>query len=166
MKQVFISYAWESDEHVEWVKKLGDELEQYEDIHVILDQYDLSPLTDKNKFMEDGVYKSDFVLVVGTKSYARKADDREGGVGEETFLSAANHWGKMLKGGSSNIINLLREDNGTPNYLKGHFYLDFREDDKFDEKVIELLNLINGEYQKQRPTKRKGLSSTKKKAIS
>ncbi|WP_214655658.1 SEFIR domain-containing protein, partial [Vibrio anguillarum] len=41
MKQVFISYAWESDEHVEWVKKLGDELEQYEDIHVILDQYDL-----------------------------------------------------------------------------------------------------------------------------
>lgn len=166
MKTVFISYAWESEEHVGWVKKLADELEQYDDIHVKLDQYDLTPLIDKNKFMEDGVFKSDFMLVVGTKMYAQKANDREGGVGEETYLGTADFWDSMLSKGSTNIINVLREKDGTPNYLTGKFYVDFCVDDKFDDKVVELLSVINEDYTKPRPQKTKGLSTMKKKTIS
>lgn len=166
LKNIFISYAWESDEHISWVRKLADELEKFPDIHVTLDQYDLSPLMDKNKFMEDGVYKSDFILVVGTKSYAQKANERQGGVGEETYLGVANHWGQMLSSGTTNIINILRENEGTPNYLKGHFHIDFTNDLNFDDSLIDLLNLINEKYNVPRPHKTTELSSDKKKAIS
>ena len=42
MTKVFISYAWESEEHREWVKALADRLLS-DGIDAVLDQYDLHP---------------------------------------------------------------------------------------------------------------------------
>ncbi|OBU07430.1 SEFIR domain-containing protein [Morganella psychrotolerans] len=95
--RVFISYSWDSGEHRDWVRKLADSLESDENFHVIWDGYDLDSFTDKNKFMEQAVFDSDYIVVVGTKQYKEKADDRRGGVGIETYLSAVAHWKKFRK---------------------------------------------------------------------
>ena len=52
MLKVFISYSWDGNIHQDWVKKLADDLEVYEEFHIVFDQYDLDTQLDKNYFME------------------------------------------------------------------------------------------------------------------
>jgi hypothetical protein len=163
--KIFISYAWESDEHNEWVKKLADELESYKEIDVAFDKYDLTPSVDRHKFMEDSAFQSDFILIIGTKIYAEKANARQGGVGEETYLSSSIHWASMLSSGKTKCIVILKEDNGTPNYLKGELHLDFKKDEAFYNNITGLLNTITGRYNEPRPDKTKSLLLNKKNII-
>ena len=93
-KTVFISYSWDTPQHKNWVKKLADTLEEIHEIHVVWDGYDLDSLVDKNRFMEAGIYDADFVLVVATRGYKHKADNRKAGVGVETFMATASHWSR------------------------------------------------------------------------
>lgn len=51
MTKVFISYAWESEEHREWVKALADRL-LADGIEAIVDQYDLGLGNRLSQFME------------------------------------------------------------------------------------------------------------------
>ncbi|WP_432420490.1 SEFIR domain-containing protein [Pectobacterium brasiliense] len=41
MRNIFISYSWDGDEHQEWVRKLADSLEVDNEYHVVWDGYDL-----------------------------------------------------------------------------------------------------------------------------
>ena len=106
---IFVSYSSGNSSHSEWVGKLADDLERNNDLHVILDQYDLDVYMDKNKFMEDAVLNSDVVVVVATREYKYKADNREKGVGIESQLAAHRHYVESEISGSSNIIIILRE---------------------------------------------------------
>lgn len=152
-KKVFISYSWDSEEHQNWVSKLAEDLERLNDFHVIWDGYDLDSFVDKNLFMEDAVTKADYTIVVATKAYADKADTRKGGVGIETYLNAAKHWQKMLEAKRTNSIVVLRERDATPTYLKGHFYVDFTNEDEYPKQVIELVNKLLEKPKFKRPQK-------------
>ena len=105
--KVFISYSSGDAAHTDWVGKLADDLDVNPDFHVILDQYDLDHLKDKNMFMEQSVVDSDFIIVVATKDYKSKADNRERGVGYETQLGAQRHTEEITTCGTSNIIVVL-----------------------------------------------------------
>lgn len=164
MKNIFISYSWDSEEHQQWVKKFADELEVYEEFHVTLDQYDLDTTTDKNRFMEEAVYDSDLIIVVCTENYAKKADNRKGGVGIETLLATAKHYEESKKHGKSNIIAITRgnREKSIPRYLKGKFSIQFN-DDSFEKNISELIDeLKNYIFRKSnRPEKSKSLSRKK-----
>lgn len=80
-KNIFISYSWDSKEHQDWVLKLSNELDSYEEINVKLDQYDLDTSSNKNHFMESSAFDSDLVLIIMTPGYVKKADNRAGGAG-------------------------------------------------------------------------------------
>lgn len=159
MKKIFISYSWDGEEHQQWVKHLADQIEQYEEFHVILDQYDLDATTDKNYFMEKGVFESDIIIVVCTENYAKKADSRKGGVGIETFMTTIKHWEENEKHGASKIIAITRGDRekSVPRYLKGKFAIQF--DDDFDRNLKELLTQLKKEItpQQNRPVKTKSI---------
>ncbi|GHW90703.1 toll/interleukin-1 receptor domain-containing protein [Vibrio cholerae] len=71
-KKIFISYSWEDILHDKWVERLAHSLEQYPDIHVIWDKYDLSSAGDKNFFMEKAIFSTDFMLVIATETYVKK----------------------------------------------------------------------------------------------
>lgn len=157
-RNIFVSYSWDSEEHKEWAKKLADSLEEYFEIHVVFDQYDLDSFTDKNHFMEKGVFDNDIILVIVTSEYVEKANNRTGGVGIETKMSTARHWEESLNGNSSNIIPILREGNTSPNYLKEKFYVDFRKDEMFEKSISYLLDHIKGFSKAERPKKNKSLS--------
>ena len=72
MTKVFISYAWESEEHRARVKALADRL-LADGIEAIVDQYDLELGDRLPQFMEQSVRSSDYVLIVCTPAYKQKA---------------------------------------------------------------------------------------------
>jgi len=151
INNIFISYSWDSETHKNWTKMLADKLEEFFEIHVTLDQYDLDSFSDKNHFMEKGVFENDIVLVVITRNYVEKANSRVGGVGIETKMSSARHWEESLKEGSSKIIPILREKYNLPNYLKEKFYINFCEDSSFEESFEKLIAHIKGNSKSPRP---------------
>ena len=85
--EVFISNSWSSDEYIEWVRQLAEEISQYNTI-VHLDQWELLPGDDKFVYMEKMVNdpKIEKVIVLCDRKYKEKADDREGGVGTEATI--------------------------------------------------------------------------------
>jgi hypothetical protein len=78
--KVFISYAWESDEHRNWVKSLAARL-RGDGVETVLDQWELAPGDQLPRFMERSVRESDFVLIVCTPKYQEKSDARLWGRG-------------------------------------------------------------------------------------
>lgn len=83
-KKVFISYSWVVQDRV---KELADELIG-DGVKVLVDFYDLKEGQDKYAFMEQSVNDAsvDKVLIICDRSYQEKANDRKGGVGEETII--------------------------------------------------------------------------------
>jgi nucleoside phosphorylase/tetratricopeptide (TPR) repeat protein len=68
---VFISYSHDSPEHADRVLALADRLVQ-DGIDCILDQYEESPPEGWPKWMDRQIERSDFVLVICTKTYYRR----------------------------------------------------------------------------------------------
>ena len=130
--KVFISYSYDSPEHRRWVLKLGTQL-HHNGVDVILDQWDLSPGQNWPRFIEDSVRDSDRVLVICTDSYVSKANAGEGGVGYE--------WQIVTK--TEKVIPIIREASAKekmPRYLGERVYIDFTNENRFDEKFAELLH--------------------------
>ncbi|HHB9143501.1 TPA: TIR domain-containing protein [Klebsiella pneumoniae] len=153
--KVFISYSWDSEEHRLWVKKLADELESENLFHVVWDGYDLDSLIDKNLYMEKAVVESNYIINVCTLKYKDKANDRLGGVGIETYLGVAEHWDNLQKNKKTKSLVVLKEKEATPTYLKGHFHIDFTDDNKFKTNVLTLKKQLTGETLFKRPEKKK-----------
>lgn len=153
MIRVFFSYSWESAEHKSWVAKLANDLQVEPDIHVVLDQYDLTVRSDKNLFMEKGVFDSDIVIVISTETYSEKANSRTGGVGIESAMNAQLFWEKSLKGRESNTIVVQRGASAPPRYLSHQFYINFSADENYNSSVEELLSAIRGKPMLERPKK-------------
>lgn len=82
--KIFISYSWSSDA---LVLELANRL-VFHGVDVVLDKWDLKEGNDKYEFMERCVNDSSItkVLIICDKAYAQKANDRTGGVGDETVI--------------------------------------------------------------------------------
>lgn len=160
-RNIFISYSWDNLEHKEWVLNLANQLSEYEEIHVTLDQYDLDTSVDKNYFMEKGAFDSDIILIIITPNYAQKSNNRSGGVGIEATLLSSRYWDEILVNQKTSIIPILRagEFSSSPRYLKNHFSLDFRNDLNFDDSFNNLLMNIKKEHLAKRPEKKKSLQT-------
>ncbi len=140
--KVFISYSHDSDKHKEWVLKLSCRLRE-NGVDVILDQWDLGAGDDLTLFMEIGVRDSVRVLVICTDTYVRKANAGVGGVGYERLIVTAQLTRDL---GTKKFIPIIRQssnDEKTPTFLETRVYIDFTDDEKFDEKLKELLHKIH-----------------------
>ncbi len=138
---VFISYSWDNPSHKNWVIALANELRR-NGINANLDEFITQKGTvNLNRMMIENISKSEYTIVVLTDRYADKSNEFEGGVGYETSLlinSMVENIGKIIpilrnKGDKSNAI---------PYYLKGVSYIDFSDDNKYDEKMEELKHKI------------------------
>lgn len=143
-KRAFISYAWETRDHRQWVKELAVRL-RLDGVDVILDQWALSPGDQLPEFMESSVRTSDAVLVICTPIFSGKSDARAGGVGYEGSVITA----EILSGAARRkFIPLLRRGEwkeAAPSWLLGSVYLNFRNDaDQLEESYSELLVTLHG----------------------
>ena len=136
--KVFISYSHDTPEHKQWVSELGTKLRR-KGVNVILDQWHCRLGDDITQFMERGIKDSDRVLVICTDGYVRKANAGEGGVGYESMIVTR----KLVEDLETNkFIPIIRQALGedkTPVFLGARVYIDFTDEDQFDEKFNELL---------------------------
>lgn len=141
-KKVFISYSWSSEEKVcEIVERL-----MYSGIDVVFDKYDLKEGQDKYVFMEKSVNDDtvDRVLIFCDKVYADKANNRTGGVGDETIIISPEIYSNVKQNKFIPII-LEHEDNGEPccpSYIKSRIYIDLSNDDNFEASFEKLIRNI------------------------
>ncbi|MES2675141.1 MAG: TIR domain-containing protein [Pseudomonadota bacterium] len=157
-KKIFISYSWDSQSHKEWALKLSNDLEEYFELEITFDQYDLDSFEDKNHFMEKGVFDNDIIITLVTPKYVEKANKRVGGVGIETKMSSARHWEESATEGKSKIIPILCDGSELPNYLKEKIYIDFRNEQSYQASFAELIKNITGASKVARPTKKRSIS--------
>ena len=99
----FISYSWDHDEHVAWVLRLAKDL-RLNGAKVDIDR-DVSPGSSLTAFMETSVRESDFVVMVCTPAFARRANERAGGVGYESQIVTGELYESVL---SDKFVPILR----------------------------------------------------------
>jgi hypothetical protein len=146
--RVFISYSWESEDHKSWVRYLGERLRR-DGIEARLDQWVVQPGESFTAFMEQEVAAADFVVVVCTPSYARKSNDRQGGVGYEQQIVS----GRLMSGTArSKFIPILRKGNdkpgsdcAIPTHFLGISWIEFRDDEAFEKSLEDLIRAIFSE---------------------
>ena len=142
--KVFISYSWDSESHKEWVKRLTDSLIE-NGVDAYLDQYDLELGDRLPKFMENKITDSDFVLIICTEDYKKKADNRESGVGYEGHIIS----GELLSSANENkFIPILRSQdfsNIMPIFLAGKLGVRLKDDFSVDDDAFQdlLATLFN-----------------------
>lgn len=123
--KVFISYSWESKEHSDWVNSLADKL-LADGIEAIIDRYDVSPGDRLPEFMESSIKDSDYVIIICTEEYKRKADNREKGVGYESHIISAELYNNHNDRKFIPIIRQGEFNTAIPTYLDGKLAIDLR----------------------------------------
>jgi len=137
-----MSYSWDSAAHRRWVRSLSENLVKA-GVGVILDEWDTYLGMDLTEFMERGIRDSDFVVVVCTPLYAKKANQREGGAGYETSVITGELFQRVSDRGK--FVPVLRKgtpDKALPGYLANSLFVDFRRDDTFINSIERLLRHI------------------------
>ena len=149
--RVFISYSWSSfDRVLELAERLVND-----GVDVVLDKWELKEGQDKYAFMErcvtdDSITK---VLMICDKFYAEKANNREGGVGDETMVISPEVYAKATETKYIPII-FERDENGkeyTPAYLKARIYFDLSSDDNFEKNYERLLRNLHNKPEHSKP---------------
>lgn len=145
----FMSYSWETEEHKTWVLALATRLISEGGVNIILDQWYLHFGMDKTVFMEDGIENSDFVLVVCTPEYAKKANKRRGGVGYEAMIITGELAEDIL---TTKFIPVLRmgewDKHSMPRWLRTKTGADMRGNPYSEEQFKRLVRELHGEYLK------------------
>lgn len=137
----FISYSWDSKEHMEWVAGLVNLLRD-NDIDATADVFETQKgTTNLYSMMVKNIRDNDYTIIVLTPEYAKKADELQGGVGFETSMLIP-----LIQENLQKIIPIIRcNENASkaiPFYLKGVHYIDFSNQYSFKEKFDELLHRI------------------------
>jgi formylglycine-generating enzyme required for sulfatase activity len=135
---VFISYSHDSRAHRDWVRQLAEQL-RAKGVDVILDQWDLRPGADVVRFMEQGIVAAERVLMVCTANYVAKAEERKGGAGFEGMIVT----GQVAQATETiKFVPIVRDNPRAriPAFLGQRLWLDFRDDGRFDEILLELLH--------------------------
>ncbi len=140
--KIFISYSWSSGD---MVLALAQRLVSH-GVEVVLDKWDLKEGQDKYAFMERSVNDPEItkVLIICDKAYADKANNRTGGVGDETVIISSEVYGNM---GQQKFIPIIAEkdENGNPyvpTYIKTRIYIDLSDENRYEEEYEKLLRNI------------------------
>jgi hypothetical protein len=142
VRTVYLSYSWDSAAHKDWVSKFAFRLKA-NGVKVVIDQWSLSLGENIARFMDRAVERSDFVLLVCTPKYKKRADRGEGGVGYEQDLMIAE---RLVARSYDKFIPVLREGdpyNALPKWIASHLAVDLRgnkyEEGNFQNLVEHLL---------------------------
>lgn len=143
--RAFLSYSWDGPEHREWVRRFAERLQGESGVEIIFDHWHLAPGDDKLRFMEQGVAKSEFVIVVCTPTYAERANERQGGVGYESMVITSELAEHM---GTNKLIPVLRKGAWTeslPIYLKSRMGVNLSAEPYSEDEYLKLLRVLHRE---------------------
>lgn len=141
-KKVFLSYSWAvQDRVIELAERLIAN-----GVEVILDVYDLKDGNDKYAFMEQSVNDPsvDHVLIICDKTYTEKANNRSGGVGDETVIITPEVYNNTKQDKFIPVIFEKDEEGKAycPNYIKSRIYIDLSNENQYESEYEKLLRDI------------------------
>lgn len=149
--KVFISYSWSNSD---FARELAEKLTN-DGIVVCFDQWDLRPGQDKYVFMESCVNNPEItkVLILCDRIYAEKANNREGGVGDETLIISSEVYEKT---GQRKFIPVIIEKDEAENayvpvYIKSRIYIDLSDGKIYGEEYEKLVRDIYEKPLYERP---------------
>ncbi|SMO82424.1 toll/interleukin-1 receptor domain-containing protein [Fodinibius sediminis] len=148
--KAFISYSWDSETHKKWVKSLSKKLRK-KGVDVTLDQWETAPGDQLPEFMEKAIRENDYILVVCTPRYKKRSDNREGGVGYEGDIMTGEALSNRNKKKFIPLIRKGDKEKSMPTWLKGRYFIDFRDENQFERYFSDLLVTIHGEREKAPP---------------
>lgn len=140
----FVSYAWGNSDHERWVEhRLATDLEKA-GIKVILDRWENSQIGSSIPRFVDLISKADRVLIVGTKAYLRKFENRDPEFGTVVAAEMDQVSARLLgsEAKKKTVLPLLLEgeaDDALPPALTTRVYGDFRNDGLYFESALDLL---------------------------
>lgn len=140
--RVFISYTHEDQAHKAWVASLATDLRRNH-VDAILDQWEMRLGGDLPLFMEKGIRESQRVLLICTPTFARKANEGQGGVGYERLVVTGELAKKI---DTEKFICVLRcgdRDDAIPTFAQSRLFVDFRKDEEYDAAFDKLLRDIH-----------------------
>jgi len=149
--RVFISYSHDSQQHKAWVLKLATHLSQA-GIDIVFDQWDIEPGSDVALFMEQGIEKSDRVVLVITEKYVEKTKRNDSGTGYERMIITGQLAQEL---DTHKFIPITRQTLGKiklPVFLGNRLYVDFSDDELFEDSCHRLLRTLHGEPEVARPS--------------
>lgn len=139
---VFISYSRDNKEHADFVLSLINQLRKNgidaKNDHMLLQRFGI---IDFNHRLTQEIAYADFIIIICTPEYAKKADTNVGGIGFETSLLMP------LKQTNLNKYKLVPVVKTTlphsiPQYLSGINYIDFSDHSLFENNFKELLHRL------------------------
>lgn len=149
--KIFISYSWTK---TDFVVPLAERLREH-GVDVVLDKWDLKEGQDKYVFMEQCVNNPDItkVLIICNKTYVDKANGRKGGVGDETAIISSEIYGNYSQEKFIPIVTEYGEKGEAylPTYIKNRIYIDFSDEERFEESYEALLRNIYNKPQYRKP---------------
>jgi TIR domain len=142
--RAFISYSWDDEDHKLWVRDLATKLRQ-DGVDVMLDQWGVAPGDQLPEFMEHSLREHDFILIICTPRYKKKSDGRVGGVGYEGHIMTAELFTSRNDRKFIPILRHLNWDESAPSWLRGKYYIDLSEVDRFSAGYQDLLSTLHGQ---------------------
>ncbi|MNJ35485.1 SEFIR domain protein [compost metagenome] len=138
--RVFISYSHDSATHKSWVLDFATTLRN-RGVDAVLDQWDLKPGDDLPHFMETELAKCDYVIIVCSEIYVKKANAGEGGVGYEKMIVTSS---LLTMIDNNKIIPVIRQPSTPilPTFLRTKIYINFSNDSEVEYSLDELLRTI------------------------
>ncbi|MDD2267364.1 toll/interleukin-1 receptor domain-containing protein [Sulfuricurvum sp.] len=138
--RVFISYSHDSAVHKKWVLDFATTLRN-RGVDAVLDQWDLKPGDDLPHFMETQLREAQFVIMVCTEEYVKKANVGKGGVGYEKMIMTSSLLSEI---DNSKVIPIIRQK-GTderPTFLSSKLYINFSNDSELEYSLDDLLRVL------------------------
>lgn len=145
--KVFISYAWGTEEYNDKVILFATDLKR-DGVEVVFDRWQLKEGNDTYAFMERSVSDESItnVLILLDPVYAKKANDRDGGVGTETQIISPEVYNKVEQGKFLPVI-FERDGEGNvckPRYIGGLLHFDLTKDDTYQKEYQRLVRRLYG----------------------
>lgn len=144
--KVFISYAWGTEEYQQRVLDFASRLKG-DGISVIIDKWTMEVGNDTFSFMEKCVKDSsiNFVVILLDPIYAKKADERAGGVGTETQIISPNVYNDTEQNKFVPVVFERGNNNEIckPVYLNGRLHFDLTTVD-YENEYIKLIRHLYG----------------------
>ena len=142
----FVSYAWGNHVHERWVRRLAADLRNA-GIVIVLDQRDAGIGTNIARFIS-GIAESEYVIVVGTTSYAQKYENRISAYGS-VVAAEVDLINQRLTGTELQKLSVLpvllegTEHTALPPLVRGRVYADFRDDTMYYPNLLDLILRLN-----------------------
>ncbi len=157
--KAFISYSRTNADHIRWIVDLAQELVE-NGVEVILDEWNLQEGQDLYAFMEQAVTdpEMDKVIIVSDEEYARKADEREGGVGTETQIISQDLYDEEVDPDDPQrkfvAVVAERDEDGNaflPTYMGSRLYIDMSTQELRRDNFEQLLRWLYDEPISEEP---------------